>query len=56
MVVPESFFLSVVLPTLGHGHGTVYVLPEDGPVTAMFAAPRGDTTVAAAHRINVSAR
>ena len=56
VVVPESFFLSVVLPTLGHVHGTIYVLPEDGPVTAMFAAPQGDTTVAAARRINVSAR
>ena len=40
VVVPEPFFLSVVLPTLGHGHGTVYVLPEDEPVQAMFNEPR----------------
>ncbi len=39
VVVPEAFFLAVVLPTLGHTHGTVYVLPEDGPVQAMFAEP-----------------
>jgi hypothetical protein len=56
VVVPEEFFLSVVLPTLGHVHGTIYVLPEDGPVTAMFAEPKGDPTVATARRINVSAR
>jgi hypothetical protein len=56
VVVPEPFFLSVVLPTLGHGHGTIYVLPEDGPVQAMFADPRaGDTGVAVARRITVSA-
>ena len=54
VVVPESFFLGVVLPTLGHVHGTIYVLPEDGPVQAMFNEPRGDTTVASAHRVNVS--
>ena len=39
VVVPESFFYGVVLPTLGHSHGTVYVLPEDGPVQALFADP-----------------
>ena len=39
VVVPESFFLSTVLPTLGHSHGVVYVLPEDGPVEAMFGNP-----------------
>ena len=55
VVVPEEFFLSVVLPTLGHVHGTVYVLPEDEPVQAMFNEPKADTTVAA-RRINVSAR
>ena len=55
VVVPESFFLSVVLPTLGHGHGTVYVLPEDVPVQAMFGEPRGEA-VATARRVNVSAR
>jgi hypothetical protein len=36
VVVPEAFFSEVVLPALGHSHGTVYVLPEDGPVTALF--------------------
>ena len=55
VVVPEHFFLAVVLPTLGHVHGTVYVLPEDEPVQAMFGEPRGDG-VAKAHRVNVSAR
>jgi hypothetical protein len=55
VVVPEQFFLSVVLPTLGHGHGTVYVLPEDGPVQAMFNAANADTTVAT-RRVNVSSR
>ena len=44
VVVPEQFFLSVVLPTLGHVHGTVYVLPEDVPVQAMFNAPQPDAT------------
>ena len=39
VVVPESFFLQTVLPTLGHSHGVVYVLPEDGPVEAMFGNP-----------------
>jgi hypothetical protein len=38
VVVPEEFFSAVVLPTLGHAHGTIYVLPEDGPVQAMFHA------------------
>ena len=55
VVVPEEFFLSVVLPTLGHVHGTVYVLPEDEPVQAMFSEPRGDP-VATARRVSVSAR
>ena len=55
VVVPERFFLSVVLPTLGHVHGTVYVLPEDVPVQAMFHSPQADTTVAA-RRVTVSAR
>jgi hypothetical protein len=53
VVVPEEFFLSVVLPTLGHGHGTVYVLPEDEPVQAMFNAPKAE---AAARRVDVSSR
>jgi hypothetical protein len=56
VVVPEDFFLSIVLPTLGRVHGTVYVLPEDGPVQAMFNEPRGGTTVASTHRLSVSAR
>ena len=55
VVVPEEFFWSVVLPTLGHVHGTVYVLPEDGPVQAMFNAPKADTAIAA-RRVNVSSR
>ena len=56
VVVPEAFFLSVVLPTLGHGRGTVYVLPEDGPVQAMFADPHpGATSVAAVRHLTVSA-
>ena len=56
VVVPESFFYGVVLPTLGHVHGTIYVLPEDGPVQAMFADPKADTAVASARRVTVSAR
>jgi hypothetical protein len=55
VVVPESFFLSVVLPTLGHVHGTIYVLPEDGPVQALFNAPKANTAVAA-RRVAVSSR
>ncbi|MDP9126121.1 MAG: hypothetical protein M3N82_16265 [Pseudomonadota bacterium] len=55
VVVPEQFFLSVVLPTLGHVHGTVYVLPEDGPVQAMFNEPKPGST-AAAGRFDVSSR
>jgi hypothetical protein len=39
VVVPVEFFTEVVQPTLGHARGTVYVLPEDGPVQAMFHAP-----------------
>ena len=30
----------LVLPTLGHVHGTVYVLPEDQPVQAMVSPGR----------------
>ncbi len=55
VVVPEEFFLSVVLPTLGHVHGTIYVLPEDEPVQAMFNAPKADAAVAA-RRVDVSSR
>jgi hypothetical protein len=46
VVVPEAFFSQVVLPTLGRSHGTVYVLPEDGPVQALFADPAQPATVA----------
>ena len=55
VVVPENFFWSVVLPTMGHVRGMVYVLPEDGPVQAMFSDPKADTTVAT-RRMSVSAR
>ena len=34
----------------------VYVLPEDGPVQAMFNDPKADTAVAPSRRVNVSAR
>jgi hypothetical protein len=54
VVVPESFFLSVVLPTLGRTRGTVYVLPEDGPVQAMFGNPGQDNVAVAARKIAVS--
>jgi hypothetical protein len=60
VVVPESFFYGVVLPTLGRVHGTIYVLPEDGPVQAMFAEPKGGAATASAttsaRRLTVSAR
>ena len=39
VVVPEAFFSDVVFPTLGRTSGTVYVLPEEGPVQAMFREP-----------------
>jgi hypothetical protein len=59
VVVPESFFWSVVIPTMGHGRGVVYVLPEDEPVQSLFTAPKSvpkalpaaaTTTAAAAAR------
>jgi hypothetical protein len=56
VVVPEAFFLNVVLPTLGRVHGTVYVLPEDGPVEAMFNSPKADTTTVATRHVHVSSR
>ncbi len=56
VVVPEAFFWSVVIPTMGHVRGMVYVLPEDGPVQAMFADPKADTAVASTRRVSVSAR
>jgi len=54
VVVPEEFFWSVVIPTMGHTRGVVYVLPEDEPVQALFTAPKAGpvkalaTTTAAA--------
>ena len=56
VVVPENFFLSVVLPALGHGRGMVYVLPEDGPVEAMFDGPGQGGSTVASRRMTVSAR
>jgi len=62
VVVPEEFFWSVVIPTMGHTHGVVYVLPEDEPVQALFTAPKAEpakaiaTTAgaAAAHPVSLS--
>jgi len=64
VVVPESFFWSVVIPTMGHSQGVVYVLPEDEPVQALFAEPRVEArdasrpapTTLAVRGVNVSAR
>jgi hypothetical protein len=64
VVVPEDFFWTVVIPTMGQGRGTVYVLPEDEPVQALFtepkAAPRpepkADSATVAVRGVNVSAR
>jgi len=58
VVVPEEFFWSVVLPTMGNVRGTVYVLPEDGPVQAMFAEPKANTAVATvgARHVDFNAR
>ena len=39
VVVPEAFFTDVVLPTLGHSAGKVYVLPEEAPVQALLHPP-----------------
>jgi hypothetical protein len=41
IVVPVAFYEGVVRPLLGHGHGTVYVLPEESS-TAEFIAALGD--------------
>ena len=49
VVVPVEFFTSVVQPTLGHSRGTVYVLPEDTPVQAMFHAPAVAATTGGGH-------
>jgi hypothetical protein len=46
VVVPENFFTTVVLPTMGHAKGVVYVLPEDEPVQAMFGAPQRNLAAA----------
>jgi len=62
VVVPEEFFWTVVIPTMGHTHGVVYVLPEDEPVQALFTAPKAEpakaiaTTAgaAAAHPVSLS--
>jgi len=48
VVVPEEFFWSVVIPTMGHSHGVVYVLPEDEPVQALFVAPKAEPKAVAA--------
>ncbi|HEY8975682.1 MAG TPA: hypothetical protein VIN75_15795 [Burkholderiaceae bacterium] len=48
VVVPEDFFWSVVIPTMGHSHGVVYVLPEDEPVQALFVAPKSEPKAVAA--------
>lgn len=48
VVVPEEFFWSVVIPTMGHTHGVVYVLPEDEPVQALFVAPKVEPKAIAA--------
>ena len=38
IVVPASYYESVVRPSLGQRRGVVYVLPESQPVQAMFGA------------------
>jgi hypothetical protein len=35
-----AFYETVVEPLLGRRRGVVYVLPESGPVQAMFAGTR----------------
>jgi hypothetical protein len=50
VVVPESFLARVVMPTLGHSTGVVYVLPEEEPVQAMFTPPAPRSVTAAAAR------
>ncbi|MES2989778.1 MAG: L,D-transpeptidase [Pseudomonadota bacterium] len=40
VVVPVAFYETVVEPLLGRRRGVVYVLPESGPVQAMFAGTR----------------
>jgi hypothetical protein len=51
VVVPEAFFSEVVVPALGHSHGTVYVLPEDGPVTSLFANPEDKPATVALKKV-----
>lgn len=38
VVVPVRFYLDVVSPLLGRGHGVVYVLPEQGPPDGLLDA------------------
>lgn len=45
IVVSADFYLSVIQPSLGQRRGVVYVLPETGPVQAMF----GGTAVSQGH-------
>lgn len=40
VVVPDDFFDRVVLPTLGRGHGVVYVMPETQPLQALIGGLR----------------
>jgi hypothetical protein len=40
IVVPVAFYEAVVEPLLGRQRGVVYVLPESGPVQALFASNR----------------
>jgi hypothetical protein len=56
VVVPVEFFTSVVLPTLGQQRGTVYVLPEDTPVQAMFHAPAVASTGTGGHADDAALR
>ncbi len=40
VVVAPAFYDQVVAPTSGARRSVVYVLPEDGPVRAMFGTAR----------------
>jgi hypothetical protein len=42
VVLPVSFYESVVKPALSRGHGVVYVLPEMRPVREVFAQQASD--------------
>ncbi|MET0383035.1 MAG: hypothetical protein ABW032_06390 [Burkholderiaceae bacterium] len=54
VVVPETFFTSVVLPVLGHSRGVVYVLPEDGAVGAMFGDGGRYAAAEPAEKVDIS--